>query len=55
MAMVFRIIKKIQNFIKGSLSRDELIHGYNTVLNNQELSEQYVDKIMDLVDINRSG
>ncbi|CAD8142780.1 unnamed protein product [Paramecium pentaurelia] len=39
----------------GKLSRQELIDGYTSVTNNKELAIQQVDRIMELVDINRSG
>jgi hypothetical protein len=37
------------------LSRDELIFGYTKVLQNQAAAIEEVDKIIETVDINKSG
>lgn len=37
------------------LSREELIVGYTKVLDNEELAKIEVDRIIETVDINKSG
>ena len=37
------------------LSKEELIAGYTQVCKNRDEAIENVDKIMDIVDINRSG
>ena len=39
----------------GMLSREELIVGYTKILENEELAKIEVDKIIEIVDINKSG
>jgi calcium-dependent protein kinase len=49
-------METVSHFFRiGMLSRDELIDGYTKILNSRDLAVVEVDKIIDIVDINKSG
>ena len=49
------VMVRIMLISQGMLSRDELIVGYTKILENEELAKIEVDKIIEIVDINKSG